>query len=81
VWHVQVHQKLARNYYKQLSKRTVMPLSTKLERNLRAADDSSDGESYYEVSDRSSPSVVDTGDGADILTGSEDEEEDTGNNV
>jgi ribosomal RNA-processing protein 36 len=60
-----------------------MPLSTKLNSKLRAAEDDSDGESYYEVSDRSSPSVVDTGEGAEVLSspsdeevgGSEDEEE------
>jgi hypothetical protein len=50
-----------------------MPLSNKLDRKLRAAEDSSDDEEYYEVTDRSSPSVIDTGEGADILSDSEDE--------
>lgn len=52
-----------------------MPLSTKLDQKLRA-EDSSDGESYYEVSDRSSPSIIETGEGADILSESEDDEND-----
>jgi ribosomal RNA-processing protein 36 len=54
---------------------TAMPLSTKLDRKLRAVEDESDDEEYYEVTDRSSPSVIDTGDGADILS-SESEGED-----
>lgn len=53
-----------------------MPLSTKLEKKLRPVEDDSDDLSYYEVSDRSSPSIIDTGDadGAEVLTGSEDED-------
>ena len=51
-----------------------MPLATKLDRKLRAAEESSDEGSYYEVSDRSSPSVVDTGDGAEIVDSSSDDE-------
>ncbi|KAF2268945.1 DUF947-domain-containing protein [Lojkania enalia] len=43
-----------------------MPLSKKLERKLRATEDDSDASSYWEVSDRSSPSIVDTGEGPDI---------------
>jgi ribosomal RNA-processing protein 36 len=54
-----------------------MPLSTKLDRKLRAVEDDSDNEEYYEVTDRSSPSVIDTGEGADILS-SESEGEDAG---
>ena len=50
-----------------------MPLSAKLDRKLRAEEEDTDGEDYYEVSDRSSPSVIDTGDGADILSSSGDE--------
>lgn len=57
-----------------------MPLSSKLDRKLRAAEESSDGEEYYEVTDRSSsPSVIETGQGGELLEseeedGSEDEE-------
>lgn len=57
-----------------------MPLSSKLDRKLRAAEESSDGEEYYEVTDRSSsPSVIETGQGGELLDseeedGSEDEE-------
>ena len=57
-----------------------MPLSSKLDRKLRAAEESSDGEEYYEVPDRSSsPSVIETGQGGELLEseeedGSEDEE-------
>lgn len=60
-----------------------MPLSSKLDRKLRATEDSSDDEEYYEVTDRSSPSIIETGDGAEILSSEEDgdsgmfEEEDT----
>ncbi|KAF2865595.1 hypothetical protein BDV95DRAFT_506623 [Massariosphaeria phaeospora] len=45
-----------------------MPLSSTLDRKIRAAAESSDDEEYYEVTDRSSPSVLDTGDGAEILS-------------
>lgn len=58
-----------------------MPLTTKLDRNLRAAEVDSDDESYYEITDRSSPSIIETGDGAEIV-GSDSEEAgaDTGSN-
>ena len=52
-----------------------MPLEKKLSRTLRAADEDTDSEEYYEVTDRSSPSVIDTGDGADIINSSSDDEE------
>lgn len=54
-----------------------MPLSTKLDRKLRAVEDDSDSEDYYEVTDRSSPSIIDTGEGADIMS-SESDGEDAG---
>jgi ribosomal RNA-processing protein 36 len=57
-----------------------MPLSKKLDRKLQAVEVESDGEEYYEVSDRSSPSIIDTGEGADIIgSESEEEEEDSEN--
>ncbi|KAH7117643.1 hypothetical protein B0J11DRAFT_552437 [Dendryphion nanum] len=60
-----------------------MPLSTKLERKLRAAeeeDDESDDLSYYEVSDRSSPSIVETGEDAEIVDSeNKDNNEHSGN--
>ena len=50
-----------------------MPLSTKLDRKLRAVEESSDGEEYYEVTDRSSSaSLIETGEGGDVIS-SEDE--------
>lgn len=53
-----------------------MPLSTKLDRKLRAAEESSDGEDYYEVTDRSSSeSILETGTGGEVIS-SEDEDED-----
>ena len=52
-----------------------MPLEKKLSRTLRAADEDTDSGEYYEVTDRSSPSVIDTGDGADIINSSSDDEE------
>lgn len=53
-----------------------MPLSSKLDRKLRAAEESSDDEEYYEVTDRSSsPSLIETGDGGELLD-SEDGEGD-----
>lgn len=55
-----------------------MPLATKLDRSIRPAEDSSDGESYYEVSDRSSESVIDTAGDGDILS-SEDDQDDEDN--
>ncbi|KAF1961547.1 DUF947-domain-containing protein [Byssothecium circinans] len=53
-----------------------MPLSSKLDRKLRALDESSDDEEYYEVTDRStSPSVIDTGaDVAAVLSSGEEED-------
>ena len=55
-----------------------MPLSTKLDRNLRAAEESSDGEEYYQVTDRSSSaSLIETGDGGDVIS-SEDGSHGTG---
>lgn len=55
------------------------PLSSKLDRKLRAVEESSDDEEYYEVSDRSSPSIVDTGAGeeSDVLNSGDDEGEDS----
>ena len=52
-----------------------MPLTTKLNRKLQAVDESSDDLSYYEVSDRSSPSIVETGEGDPIDDSESDEEE------
>jgi ribosomal RNA-processing protein 36 len=61
-----------------------MPLSNKLDRKLRAAEESSDGEDYYEVTDRSSSeSLIETGAGGEVISsgdeggegqGSQDEE-------
>ncbi|KAF2443864.1 DUF947-domain-containing protein [Karstenula rhodostoma CBS 690.94] len=52
-----------------------MPLSSKLDRKLRAAEETSDDEEYYEVTDRSSsPSIIETGEGGELLD-SEDEDE------
>jgi ribosomal RNA-processing protein 36 len=52
-----------------------MPLSSKLDRKLRAAEESSDGEDYYEVTDRSSSeSVIETGAGGDIVSSDDDED-------
>ncbi|KAF1917814.1 hypothetical protein BDU57DRAFT_514274 [Ampelomyces quisqualis] len=46
-----------------------MPLAMKLDRKLRAAEESSDGEEYYEVTDRSSSeSVLETGSGGEIIS-------------
>lgn len=51
-----------------------MPLSKKLDRTIRAAEESSDGEDYYEVTDRSSSeSVLETGAGGEVAS-SEDED-------
>lgn len=53
-----------------------MPLANKLDRKLRAAEESSDGEDYYEVTDRSSSeSVIDGGTGGDIISSGDEEEE------
>ncbi|KAF2731400.1 DUF947-domain-containing protein, partial [Polyplosphaeria fusca] len=54
-----------------------MPLSSKLDRTLRATEDDSDESSYWEVSDRSSPSIIETGEGPDVMSsgsGGEDDE-------
>ncbi|KAL6705196.1 rRNA biogenesis protein rrp36 [Coniothyrium glycines] len=52
-----------------------MPLSTKLDRKLRAAEESSDGEDYYEVTDRSSSeSLIDGGDGGDVMSSEGDDD-------
>ncbi|ORY17911.1 hypothetical protein BCR34DRAFT_376647 [Clohesyomyces aquaticus] len=53
-----------------------MPLSKKLDRMLRPAEGDSDDEEYYEVTDRSSPSVIETGEGGHIASDSEDSEDD-----
>ncbi|KAH4007831.1 rRNA biogenesis protein RRP36 [Parastagonospora nodorum] len=55
-----------------------MPLADKLDRKLRPADDSSDGEDYYEVTDRSSSeSILETGAGGEVMSsGDEDEADD-----
>jgi hypothetical protein len=52
-----------------------MPLSSKLDRKLRAAEESSDEEEYYEVTDRSSSaSVIEFGDTEEIPSSGEDGE-------
>ncbi|KAH9882745.1 rRNA biogenesis protein rrp36 [Plenodomus biglobosus] len=56
-----------------LARTSTMPLSAKLERKLQAVHDSSDDEEYYEVSDRSSESFLETGEGGEVMT-SDDEE-------
>ncbi|KAF2845389.1 DUF947-domain-containing protein [Plenodomus tracheiphilus IPT5] len=53
-----------------------MPLSARLDRKLQAANDSSDDEEYYEVSDRSSESFIETGEGGAVM--SSEGEEDAG---
>jgi ribosomal RNA-processing protein 36 len=51
-----------------------MPLSSKLDRNLRAADESSDDDEYYEVTDRSSSaSLIETGAGGDIISSGDED--------
>jgi ribosomal RNA-processing protein 36 len=56
-----------------------MPLSTKLDRKLRAAEESSDGEDYYEVTDRSSSeSVLETGAGGEVISSEDEDGEDDG---
>lgn len=50
------------------------PLSSKLERKLRAAEESSDDSENYEVTDRSSSESVLEFDAGDVV-GSEDEDE------
>jgi hypothetical protein len=53
-----------------------MPLSSKLDRKLRAVEESSDGEDYYEVTDRSSSeSIIETGAGGGEVISSGDEDE------
>ncbi len=52
-----------------------MPLSSKLERKISAADESSDDEEYYQVTDRSSSeSLIETGEGGNVIS-SDDEDE------
>ena len=52
-----------------------MPLATKLDRNLRAAEDSSDGEDYYEVTDRSSSaSVIEADEGGNIISSGDEQD-------
>ncbi|KAL1601621.1 rRNA biogenesis protein rrp36 [Paraconiothyrium brasiliense] len=54
-----------------------MPLSSKLDRKLRAAEESTDDEEYYEVTDRSSsPSIIETGEGGELLDSEEEDEGD-----
>jgi len=52
-----------------------MPLSNKLDRTLQAARDSSDGEDYYEVSDRSSDSFLETGEGGEVISSDDDDDD------
>ena len=53
-----------------------MPLATKLDRKLRAAEESSDGEEYYEVTDRSSSeSILETGAGGEIISSGDEDAE------
>lgn len=52
-----------------------MPLSNKLNRKLRPVEESSDGEEFYEVTDRSSSeSILETGAGGEVIS-SENEED------
>jgi ribosomal RNA-processing protein 36 len=52
-----------------------MPLATKLDRTLRAAEDSSDGEDYYEVTDRSSSaSVIEADEGGNIISSGDEQD-------
>jgi ribosomal RNA-processing protein 36 len=54
-----------------------MALSNKLDRKLRAAEESSDDSENYEVTDRSSSeSVLDTGAGGDIMSSDDDDDAD-----
>lgn len=51
-----------------------MVLASKLDRNLRAAEESSDGEDYYEVTDRSSSaSVIDADEGGNVISSDEED--------
>ncbi|EDU46623.1 DUF947 domain containing protein [Pyrenophora tritici-repentis] len=50
-----------------------MVLANKLDRNLRAAEESSDGEDYYEVTDRSSSaSVIEADEGGNVISSDDD---------
>jgi len=50
-----------------------MVLAKKLDRNLRAAEESSDGEDYYEVTDRSSSaSVIEADEGGNVISSDEE---------
>jgi ribosomal RNA-processing protein 36 len=56
-----------------------MPLATKLDRTLRAAEDSSDGEDYYEVTDRSSSaSVIEADEGGNIISSGDEQDGESG---
>ncbi|KAF1938847.1 DUF947-domain-containing protein [Clathrospora elynae] len=55
-----------------------MPLATKLNRKLQAVEDSSDGEEYYEVTDRSSSaSVIEADDGGNIISSGDEQDEES----
>ncbi|KAH8701204.1 hypothetical protein GQ44DRAFT_632344 [Phaeosphaeriaceae sp. PMI808] len=54
-----------------------MPLSTKLDRKLKAVEESSGDEEYYEVTDRSSSaSLIETGVGGDIISSGDEDKDD-----
>lgn len=59
-----------------------MPLSTKLDRKLRPEEESSDGEDYYEVTDRSSSaSFIETGEGGDVISSGDDADDASENDL
>ncbi|KAI4679358.1 rRNA biogenesis protein rrp36 [Alternaria hordeiaustralica] len=56
-----------------------MVLASKLDRTLRAAEDSSDAESYYEVTDRSSSaSVIEADEGGNVISSDGEEDGESG---
>jgi ribosomal RNA-processing protein 36 len=56
-----------------------MVLANKLDRTLRAAEDSSDAESYYEVTDRSSSaSVIEADEGGNVISSDGEEDAESG---
>lgn len=56
-----------------------MVLASKLDRTLRAAEDSSDAESYYEVTDRSSSaSVIEADEGGNVISSDGEEDIESG---
>ncbi|KAI4944265.1 rRNA biogenesis protein rrp36 [Alternaria rosae] len=56
-----------------------MVLANKLDRTLRAAEDSSDAESYYEVTDRSSSaSVIEADEGGNVISSDGEEDGESG---